>query len=182
AAGLADAGADVVALCEAADPRGWTRRIGTALRQGAKLGQAAGYAARLARHGVRLRTRTVVTEVLGDGRVTGVRLARTDADGLVIGQETTVDADTVALGWGFTPQLELPLMLGVATAIGADGSLVVRVDPAQRSSVPGLYVAGEATGVGGAVLAVAEGHIAGRAAAGAQPDPARRRDVVRHRA
>ncbi|UNX55099.1 NAD(P)/FAD-dependent oxidoreductase [Georgenia sp. TF02-10] len=182
AAGLADGGAHVVALCEAADPRRWARHAGTALRQGTKLAEAAGYAVRLARHRVRPRTRTVVTEILGTDRVTGARLARVDAAGAVTGPATAVAADSVALGWGFTPQLELPLMLGAATAIGADGSLVVRVDPAQRASVPGLYVAGEATGVGGAALAVAEGHVAGRAAAGAPPDPARRREVLNHRA
>lgn len=182
AAGLADAGARVVALCEAADPSRWARHLPAAARQGAKLLQAGQYAARLARHRVRLRTRTVVTEILGEDRVTAVRLATVDARGRVVGEGPVVPADAVALGWGFTPQLELPLMLGTETALGADGSLVVRVDPEQRSSVPGVYVAGEATGVGGASLAVAEGLVAGAAAAGARPAARHRRQVLAHRA
>ncbi|GAA4287949.1 NAD(P)/FAD-dependent oxidoreductase [Georgenia daeguensis] len=182
ATGLADAGARVVALCEAASPSRWARHLPAAARQGAKLVQAGEYAARLARRRVRLRTRTVVTEILGEDRVTAVRLGRVDARGEVSGEGPVVAADAVALGWGFTPQLELPLMLGTETALGADGSLVVRVDPDQRSSVPGVFVAGEATGVGGAGLAVAEGLVAGAAAAGGRPAARHRRQVLAQRA
>ncbi|PFG39569.1 NADP-dependent aldehyde dehydrogenase [Georgenia soli] len=182
ATGLADAGASVVALCEAAHPSRWARHLPAAARQGPKLLQAGEYAARLARRGVRLRTRTVVTEILGEDRVTAVRLGRVDGRGRVAGEGPVLPADAVALGWGFTPQLELPLMLGTETAMGADGGLVVRVDPDQRSSVPGVLVAGEATGIGGASLAVAEGLVAGAAAAGREPDPRHRRAVLAHRA
>ncbi|MFC7404075.1 NAD(P)/FAD-dependent oxidoreductase [Georgenia alba] len=182
AAGLAEAGADVVALCEAAAPGAWLRHSGAALGKAAKLAQLAEYATVLARHRVRPRTRTVVTQILGTDRVEAVRLGRLHPRGRPADSGPVVEADAVALGWGFTPQLELPLMLGVQTALGADGSLVVRVDPRQRTSVPGVHVAGEATGVGGAMLAVAEGHVAGRAAAGAEPDRLHRREVLRHRA
>jgi NADP-dependent aldehyde dehydrogenase len=48
--------------------------------------------------------------------------------------------------------------------------------------VPGVYVAGEATGVGGAGLAVAEGLVAGAAAAGGRPDARHRHQVLAHRA
>lgn len=51
----------------------------------------------------------------------------------------------------------------------------VSVDAEQRTDVPGVWAAGEATGVGGAALALAEGHIAGRSVAarlrGTTPDP-----------
>ncbi|WP_418606650.1 hypothetical protein [Georgenia sp. SUBG003] len=125
----------MVALCDAAHPSRWSRHLAAAVRQGPKLLQAGEYAARLARHGIRLRTRTVVTEILGEDKVTSVRLGRVDARGRVVGEGPVLPADAVALGWGFTPQLELPLMLGTETALGADGGLVVRVDAAQRSSV-----------------------------------------------
>jgi hypothetical protein len=58
---------------------------------------------------------------------------------------------------------------------------VVEVDDRQQSSVPGVFVAGEACGVGGAALAVVEGSIAGAAAA-ARPlvrRTTRRRDALR---
>jgi hypothetical protein len=78
-----------------------------------------------------------------------------------------IECDTLAVGYGFTPQLELPLQLGCATRVDIDGSLVVRVDGTQASSVPGVWIAGEACGIGGAALAVTEGEIAGLSAAGA---------------
>jgi NADPH-dependent 2,4-dienoyl-CoA reductase/sulfur reductase-like enzyme len=53
--------------------------------------------------------------------------------------------------------------------VDVDGSLVCEVDDGQRSSVEGVFVAGEACGVGGAALAVVEGEIAGTVAAGASP-------------
>jgi NADP-dependent aldehyde dehydrogenase len=68
--------------------------------------------------------------------------------------------DLVALGWGFTPSLELVMAVGAATRQDDDQSLVASVDQIQRSTVPGVYVAGEATGVGGARLAVHEGELA----------------------
>ena len=48
-----------------------------------------------------------------------------------------------------------------------------------RTSVPGVFVAGEATGIGGADLALVEGELAGHAAARAR---ARRRDLAALRA
>ncbi|TDB85947.1 FAD/NAD(P)-binding oxidoreductase, partial [Micromonospora fluostatini] len=73
--------------------------------------------------------------------------------------------DVLAVGWGFTPQLELALQLGCATRVDVDRSLVLAVDDDQATSVAGVWAAGEATGVGGADLATVEGRIAGRAAA-----------------
>ena len=71
----------------------------------------------------------------------------------------------VAVGYGFTPQPELALQLGCEHLIDSDGSLVATVDHDQASSVAGVFIAGEATGVGGADLSLAEGEVAGFAAA-----------------
>ena len=92
---------------------------------------------------------------------------RVDADGHERpGTERVIeDLDVVGLGVGFTPQVELGLQLGAGTRVGEDGSLILLADAAQESTVPGLYVAGEACGVGGAVLSLTEGHVAGRCAA-----------------
>lgn len=168
AAGLAGSGATVVAVLEAASPLAWGRHAGAVLSNAGKLGEGAGYARVLARHRVPVRTRTTVLEASGDGVLDRVTTVRLDRDGRALpGTRTTVEADTLAVGWGFTPQLELPLALGCATRFDVDGSLVCTVDDEQRSSVAGVFVAGEACGVGGADLAVTEGEIAGTVAAGA---------------
>jgi NAD(P)H-nitrite reductase large subunit len=83
-----------------------------------------------------------------------------------------VACDAVAVGYGFTPQLELPLALGCATRLDVDGNLAIEVDVAGRTSVPGVYAAGEVTGVGGADLALAEGRLVGVVAALATGRPA----------
>ena len=70
--------------------------------------------------------------------------------------------DAVCTAYGFTPNVELARALGCELAGDA-----VAHDEAMRTSVPGVFVAGEAAGVGGAELATVEGEIAGRAAAGA---------------
>lgn len=172
AAGLLAAGTRVEGVYEAGDPRGYLGR-GTLAPLAGKLPEAAQYAAVLARHRVPYRTRRTVVAARGDGSLSEVEVARLDQAGRVApGSNRRIACDALAVGWGFTPQLELPLALGCATRMGHDGSLVVAVDPAGRTSVPNVYAAGEVTGVGGAELAVAEGRLVGAALALAYLRPA----------
>ncbi|MHC6222680.1 FAD-dependent oxidoreductase [Arthrobacter sp. MMS24-S77] len=168
AANIAEAGGKVLAVLESSSPTAWLPHLHAAVGVPEKALEGAEYAAVFARHRIPYRTRSIVTEVLGTDRVSGVRTAKVDADGNVRpGTERIYeDVDVVGFGWGFTPQMELPLSFGIETRLDADGSLVGVVDERQQSSVPGLYLAGEVTGVGGATLAVLEGITAGTAAAG----------------
>ncbi|MFU8875947.1 NAD(P)/FAD-dependent oxidoreductase [Micromonospora sp. SL4-19] len=172
ATGLARAGVRIAAVVEANGTLGWLRDPVGAISAPGKGVEALQYAALMARHRIPYRTRTVIREILGTDRVEAVRIGRVDRDGRPAGPDEEMAVDLVALGWGFTPSLELPLMLGAETAKDVDGSLVVVVDDHQRSSVEGLYVAGEATGVGGAALAVQEGRLGGLALAAALGRPA----------
>jgi NADP-dependent aldehyde dehydrogenase len=163
ATGLARAGAEVVAICEANAPSGWLRSAAAVTRVPSKIIEGAGYAAKLIRHRIPYRTRTIVGAVRGQDRVEAVRLDRIDRAGRVTKLGIAdLEVDAVAFGWGFTPALELIMMVGAGTELGPDGSLITTVDAAQRATVPGVYVAGEACGVGGAALAVAEGDLAAR--------------------
>lgn len=181
ATGLARAGATVVGVFEANRPYGFARHVA---RHPDKAREGAGYAALLARHRIRYRTGHTVVAAHGDGRVEAVTVARLDRDWAQV-HERAIECDTVAVGYGFTPQLEIPLQLGCATRMDADGSLVVAVDVAQRTSVPGVYAAGETTGVGGAQLSLVEGELAGlavaEAAGGVAPDPADVRRLLARR-
>ncbi|MEV5577929.1 FAD-dependent oxidoreductase [Streptomyces parvus] len=195
AAALAARGAEVVAVCEAAAPSAWLRHPAPLLRNPAKWAEAAGYASTLARYRIPLRTRTGIVGAEGDGRdgrVAVVRTASLDAGGAPRpGTERRIEADTVGVGWGFVPQLDLLLPLGCALADAGDGTTAAAVDTGQRTTVPGLYAAGETCGVGGAALALGEGRVAavsvltdlsapGRP--GVRPLAAERRSVARHRA
>jgi NADPH-dependent 2,4-dienoyl-CoA reductase/sulfur reductase-like enzyme len=72
-----------------------------------------------------------------------------------------VDCDYLAIGYGLCPNAELAHHLGCRVKDGA-----VSVDPSQQTSIEGIYCAGEACGIGGVDLAIAEGEIAGLAASG----------------
>jgi NADPH-dependent 2,4-dienoyl-CoA reductase/sulfur reductase-like enzyme len=166
AAGLAAAGVHVAGVFEANRPRRFARHGAQVAGNAGRLAEGAGYAAALLRHRVPYRTGRTVVAARGDDAVEAVTVARLDRDWTPVpGTEYEIECDTVAVSYGFTPQLELPVELGCATRTDAGGGLAVATDSAQRTSVPGVYAAGETTGVGGAQLALVEGELAGLAAA-----------------
>ncbi|MGW7528988.1 FAD-dependent oxidoreductase [Streptomyces sp. NPDC054783] len=172
ATGLAAAGARVAALVESADPGTVLRRTpALAAAVPGKLAEGAWYAGRLLRHKVRTLPRHTVLDAHGTDRLEAVTVAALDRDGRIRpGSARRIPCDTLAVGHGMLPHTDLAETLG-CTLTGTD----VRVDDEQRTDVPGVWAAGETTGIGGAALALAEGHIAGRSIAarlrGAVPDP-----------
>ncbi|WP_037680903.1 NAD(P)/FAD-dependent oxidoreductase [Streptomyces griseus] len=171
ATGLAAAGAEVAALVESADPKDFVRRTRALAAQPAKLAEGAGYAAALLRHRIPVRTRHTVVAAHGGERLEAVSVAALDAEGRPVpGTERRIACDTLAVGHGMLPHTDLAEGLGCRL----DGPNV-HVDDEQRTDVPGVWAAGEATGIGGAALSLAEGHIAGRSIAarlaGTEPDP-----------
>ncbi|MFJ9241543.1 NAD(P)/FAD-dependent oxidoreductase [Streptomyces sp. NPDC101776] len=169
--GLAAAGVDVAALVESADPRAFVRRTRALAAQPGKLVEGAQYAAQLLRHRVKLLTRHTVVEAHGEERLAAVTVAALDTDGRVRpGTARRIACDTLAIGHGMLPHTDLAETLGCRL----DG-INVHVDDEQRTDVPGVWAAGETTGIGGAALSLTEGHIAGRSAAarlhGTEPDP-----------
>ncbi|MFJ8058265.1 FAD-dependent oxidoreductase [Streptomyces sp. NPDC096142] len=170
ATGLAAAGVEVAALVESTGPTAFLRRTRALAAQPGKIAEGAQYAARLLRHRVTLLTRHTVVEAHGDERLEAVTVAALDADGRARpGTERRIACDTLAVGHGMLPHTDLAETLGCRL----DGT-GVHVDDEQRTDVPGVWAAGETTGIGGAALSLAEGHIAGRSAAarlnGAEPD------------
>ncbi|MFH8382186.1 NAD(P)/FAD-dependent oxidoreductase [Kitasatospora sp. NPDC018058] len=183
ASSLVSAGAQVPAVVEASDYLGYARRPGVLAAVPAKLVEGAGHGSALLRHRVRLRRRSAVVGVHGADRVTGVTVARLDADWRPRpGTERRIDCDALAVGHGLLPQIDLATELGADTLTGPDGAVALRVDARLRTSVPGLWSAGETNGVGGADLALAEGELAAYAIAGVLPEPALLRRRARLRA
>lgn len=181
---LLDHGAHVPAIIEANSPSHFITRA-SAVRGGlSKSGELLGYVSRLARHRVPYLHRHRVIEAIGVDRVEAVRIARVDADWHVVeGSDRVLECDAVAIGYGFVAQTDLAGQLGAEMRLGADGGLVVDVDPNLSTSVPGLFAAGETTGVGGVEAARVEGLLAGASVAdylGRPPALTRRGlDVVR---
>lgn len=84
------------------------------------------------------------------------------------GKPEVIACDYLACGFHLVPNVELPLLLGCPVHAGC-----VRVDELQRTTVKGIFCAGEPTGIGGVESALVEGQIAGFAAAGGTEDARR---------
>jgi D-hydroxyproline dehydrogenase subunit alpha len=152
AAGLADAGAIIIAIYEQA-PMSQLTRFGLSLAAfPRKLVEGFGYLRKL--RGVAYRTSCWVKR--GEGSTRLERVTITDGR-----SEWSHDCDWLACGFHLVPNLELPALLGCAMANG-----YVDVDELQQSSVAGVACVGELTGIGGLEKALMEGEIAGWAAAG----------------
>lgn len=168
AASLAATGATVVGVFEIAHvpqlASGWLRNPWELARSTGKMTELVGYAAGHVKHRIPYRTGVAIVRAEGDGRVERVVTAKVDANWRPIpGTERTIECDALCVTHGFTPRLEIALAAGCTFETG-----FVAVDSEQRTSVPGVYAAGEVTGIGGSDHAIATGRVAGLAAAGAQ--------------
>ena len=98
----------------------------------------------------------------GDRELEEVVTVKLDARGEPVpGSEQTYSTRVAAIGHGFVPNVELAAQAG--SRLGRDahpGVWAVEVDERMRTSVSGVYAAGEVTGIGGGGKAVVEGQIA----------------------
>ena len=107
---------------------------------------------RLRRAGVAVRFGAGLARISGAARVEGIILAAGES----------IACDSVGMCFGFVPQAELVRAAGVQVRVaGLAGGWAAVHDAWMQSSVPGLFVAGETTGVAGAPAAAAAGAIAG---------------------
>ncbi|MBW9102978.1 FAD-dependent oxidoreductase [Paraburkholderia phenoliruptrix] len=148
------AGARVLAVVEQASAARVARFGVSLLSEPSRLRQALGMTRGFV--GVPYWSGSMVEAARGDGRVQQVTIRRGE-------RRVTLDCERVACGFGLVPNIALAQALGCA--IDEAGGIVV--DDAQRTSVDGIFAAGECTGVGGAELAAVEGELAGLAARGA---------------
>ena len=144
AAQLRQAGADVVALVEASPWPTLARRLAPLVASRTLVPDALRFAALLRRV----------------PRIFGARLVGAADGAVTLSTGDRIAYDVLCVGHGFEPRVALALLLGCETS-GAG----VTVDGRQCTSLPRVYAAGEATGVGGAALAAVEGRISGLSAA-----------------
>jgi hypothetical protein len=131
------------------------------------LRDATRYRIGLLRARVPVRYRRIVVRAEGAGRVESVTHAAVDPAWRVIAAtEETVAADTLCLGYGFTPSFEL--LRAAGCALGDDesrGGPVAIVDEWMRTTALGVLAAGDGAGVEGSRVAVDEGRLAAIGAA-----------------
>ena len=126
--------------------------------------------AELEERGIPFHLSSTVLEVRTDGDdVNGIVVSEMDENMAPVGAATTLDCDSVVFAIGQVPVADLAFITGCQMAFKPElGGWVSEVDHNMETSVPGVFVAGDAAGVNGVTseeTAVAQGRIAGTAAA-----------------
>lgn len=160
---IAEAGGEVAAVIEGSRLTSPLRHARSLLRQSSRIRQAGQYHLALRKHGVPVINGQTVIAARGDGHVEEVEVARIDGDWNVIpDSQRTYAVDTLCLHYGFTTSTELARQADCAIDYDEQrGGWFVRHDDGMRSSQPGIYVAGQIAGIGGADLGEATGRLAG---------------------
>lgn len=148
---LLQAGADVVMILEA-------------------MPQVGGYgvhAAKVRRAGIPIKVGHTILSAHGEERVERATIAKVDKYLKLIPEtEEQVEVDTICLAVGLTPMVELLSILGIKFGYSPVlGGHVPLHDENMETSVAGLYVAGDVSGVEEASTAMEVGRLAGVAAA-----------------
>lgn len=144
---LLQAGAEVTAIVEASS----------------RIGGYGVHATKVCRNGVPVLTSTTLKEVSGTERVERAVTVNLDESRLpVAGTEQEWKVDLVCLAVGLSPLAELAWMAGCEfECVRQLGGHVPLHDEDMRTTVPGIYVAGDIAGIEEASTAMEEGKLAG---------------------
>ncbi len=125
------------------------------------------HASKIRRAGVPIKTGHTVLRAYGKKEVEGAVIAALDDKWNVVpGSEQYTLCDTICLAVGLNPMSELAYMAGCEmTFIPTLGGHVPMHNDNLETTVPGIFVAGDITGVEEASTAMEEGNLAGVAAA-----------------
>ena len=121
------------------------------------------HAAKIRRYGVPILTRHTIKAAWGNEKVEGATIVEVDEKFQPIpGSEKDVSCDLVLLAIGLEPDTRLFAQAGaIMKWIPELGGLVPLRTPYLETSVPGMYIAGDASGIEEATTAMIEGEIAG---------------------
>lgn len=137
------------------------------------------HAAKIARLGVPILTSHTILAAHGRESVTAATICRVGSDFRPLARTARrLKVDTICLAVGLTPLVELLTQVGCRMVhVPELGGLVAWHDEDMQTSVSGVYVAGDASGIEEASTAMLEGRIAGASAAlrllGPNPDARR---------
>lgn len=164
--GIVKSGGDVVAVIDAAKRAEWLRQGPRLLARPDLLMRGSAWMAALRRKGVPWLFGHVVTAARGGSQqVEAVEIAALDREGKPASTRRPLDCDALAIGYGLVPNCDLARLLGAPHAYRAErGGWIAARDDDLRSSLPGLYLAGDGAGISGAVAAEIEGRLAALAA------------------
>jgi len=168
AAHLIDAGVKIDAVCEVSRPIFKAiPHVFTALGQLGRISEGITYMSKMVAAGTPYKMGWTILEARGGDRVEEAVIARVDQTCREIpGTRKTLPVDTVIVGFHLIPNTGLARMLGCQFEYALEkGGWVPLRDETMQSSLPGVFIAGDGAGIGGAELARLEGRTAGLASA-----------------
>ena len=160
---LIEKGADVRAVLEASSLSQWMRWTMRLWRAPGILGKGLKYMNILRKNHVPVYYSTMPLEAKGGNGLKEVVFAKVDNQWRPIpGTENELDVDLLCLNFGFIPSTQFSHMAGCEhTCDPQIRGWVPKVNSSYETSVEGIYVAGDCTGIGGVKTAVLEGELVG---------------------
>ena len=142
-------------------------RVAAVIDAAPRIGGYGVHAAKVARYSVPFLMSHTIMEAHGQERVEGATVVQVDEEWKPIsGTERNIDVDTICLAVGLNPMNQLLRMSGCKMVyIPALGGNVPAHDLNQQTSITGIYVAGDVSGIEEASTAIIEGRVAGLAVA-----------------
>ena len=131
-----------------------------------KIGGYGVHAAKVARCGVPFYLSHTIIKAEGTDKVTGVTIGEVDSKWQIVeGTEKHFDVDTICLAVGLSPMSQLLKMAGCEMIQDPKkGGTVPTCNHYGETTIPGIFVAGDVSGIEEASSAMIEGRIAGIAA------------------
>jgi D-hydroxyproline dehydrogenase subunit alpha len=156
--------------CRVGSRASYTGKISSRVRylgQWGRIREGIDSLAAIAGRGMPYRIGWSVVAAHGTDRVESVDIARLDSSGVPMeSTRRTLEVDTLIISYGLLPNNGLARQTGCQGSIDPKlGGFIPTRDENLQSSLTGVYIAGDAAGIGGAELSELEGRIAGAAAA-----------------
>jgi NADPH-dependent 2,4-dienoyl-CoA reductase/sulfur reductase-like enzyme len=160
-------GAHIAGICEAGHMNRMWRHAPRMLPHLNFVQQGYRYWQEVKRAGIPFLAGHLIRRAVGTSEITGAVVSRCEEDWRPVdGTELHFDVDTLIVGYGFVPSLELSRLAGCEHRYDERrGGYVPIRNREMESTVPGVFVVGDGAGVAGSAVALEEGHMAGLAAA-----------------
>lgn len=169
ASGILKAGGEVAAVVDLASRGEWFCTLPSLLGRPDLVSQGMAWQWRLRAAGVPVYYRHAIRSALRSADGFTVRIGAVDASGTPLpGDAGAMDlhGDAVAVGHGLVPGTDVTRLLRARHRFDRErGGWIAQADADGRTSVAGLYVAGDGAGIAGAAAAGAHGEIAALACA-----------------
>jgi len=173
AAEVLKAGAEKLTLCEASKFRGAFKLMIELFLQEGLLSETISYLAPLLKHLIPVHRSCAVIAARGADRLEEVEIAHLDDNWTPVpGTEKKLAADILGIGFGFQPMARLCRLAGCKIEFDVkQRAFKPVVDSYMRTSLSGIYAAGDSAGIGGSRMAAVEGQIAALHAASTFGNP-----------